>query len=74
MLELYLMWKWRQSYRDVNTKVKAARNVASPNAGFIVQLMMWCVSRPEFACVCVCVCVCVFIALLLSGKNVWRHC
>lgn len=41
MVVLYLMWKWRKNYREVNGLVKDCRNVASPNAGFIVQLLMW---------------------------------
>lgn len=41
MVVLYLMWKWRKPYREVNSYVKDRRNVASPNPGFIVQLLMW---------------------------------
>ncbi len=41
MVELYLMWKWKMGYRETHTKVKQCRNVASPNPGFIVQLLFW---------------------------------
>lgn len=41
VVEMYLMWKWKMSYRDTHNKVKSCRNVASPNPGFIVQLLMW---------------------------------
>jgi hypothetical protein len=41
MVELYLMWKWKMSYRETHNKVKMRRNVASPNPGFIVQLLFW---------------------------------
>ncbi|KAG9395005.1 Dual specificity phosphatase catalytic domain [Carpediemonas membranifera] len=37
----YLMWQTRGSYDDVYRRVKALRPVASPNAGFMCQLLHW---------------------------------
>lgn len=37
----YLMWKEHKSFDDAYAFVKAARCVASPNIGFVVQLMQW---------------------------------
>lgn len=37
----YLMWKERRSFDDAYAFVKAARCIASPNIGFVVQLLQW---------------------------------
>ncbi|GLJ08375.1 hypothetical protein SUGI_0087500 [Cryptomeria japonica] len=37
----YLMWKEHKSFDDAYAFVKASRRVASPNIGFVVQLMQW---------------------------------
>ena len=37
----YLMWKEHRSFDDAYAFVKAARCIASPNIGFVVQLLQW---------------------------------
>eukprot|EP00818_Percolomonas_sp_WS_P000715 CAMPEP_0117447904 /NCGR_PEP_ID=MMETSP0759-20121206/7117_1 /TAXON_ID=63605 /ORGANISM="Percolomonas cosmopolitus, Strain WS" /LENGTH=946 /DNA_ID=CAMNT_0005240257 /DNA_START=162 /DNA_END=2998 /DNA_ORIENTATION=- len=37
----YIMWKTRKGFNDVMEEVKRKRGSASPNAGFIVQLLQW---------------------------------
>lgn len=37
----YLMWKTRLGFNEVMEDVKKKRGSASPNAGFIVQLLQW---------------------------------
>jgi len=39
MLICYLIWKWKQPAQIIGETVKQARNISSPNAGFIVQLI-----------------------------------
>ena len=41
MLIAYLMWKREEGYGTVSDYVKERRNVSSPNAGFMAQLMAW---------------------------------
>jgi hypothetical protein len=37
----FLIWKERETFRNILEDVKSKRVVCSPNAGFIVQLMRW---------------------------------
>eukprot|EP00013_Stygamoeba_regulata_P025906 CAMPEP_0177647130 /NCGR_PEP_ID=MMETSP0447-20121125/10139_1 /TAXON_ID=0 /ORGANISM="Stygamoeba regulata, Strain BSH-02190019" /LENGTH=927 /DNA_ID=CAMNT_0019149701 /DNA_START=320 /DNA_END=3103 /DNA_ORIENTATION=+ len=41
MVIAYLMWKLQKGYSEVSDLVKQGRNVSSPNAGFMAQLMNW---------------------------------